>query len=443
MKSASPAKNLSQFLAVVSISLAAVSAASAQTAVTDPVGYLNITCSGSSDTIVALPFTRPPEFVGAVASTGSNTVTVSGSTGWTNNSLVYSGSGVQPKTYYVLIGANPVSIPGTVTTGSGSSTVTGVGTAFLTGTTPVAVGDGLNITGAGYYTVQAVNSNTSLTITIPALAGVSGAAATVSKSAKEGNSYTVTANDSSTLTLNLNGDNSALSSVQPNTQIILIPYWTLKSVFPASDANVSYTPSTSPLLRKTQIQIPNYSGNGIDLTPSATYYYYNSAWRQAGRNTSEDHSDDVLIPNGYFTVRNSSSPTTTLTVTGNVLMQKLVVPLATSSSGAQDNSVSTIRPVDVTLNSSGLISSGAFTVSTSPLLRKDQLLVFDNTQVSFDKVPAATYYYYNGAWRKAGANVTLDFGTDVIPAGAGVVIRKSTSDGSTRFWSFTPTYSNL
>lgn len=257
---------------------------------------------------------------------------------------------------------------------------------------------------------------------------------------KEGSSYLVTANSANTLTLNLNGDD--ISNVPTGTQISVIPYWTLKTVFPNSDAGVSFTTSPSTKNRSTQILFPDFTGTGINLAPKVIYFHFNGAWRLAGADSTVDHGDDVLLTNSYFIIRNLNSPTTALTVTGNVLTGKSMVSLATQTSVQQDNSVALVRPVDVTLNNLGLISSGAFVASPSTKNRADQLLVFDNTVVGINKSAPLIYYYFNGAWRKAGApDSSVDYGTDVIPAGSGFVIRKATTaGGATAFWQGTPTY---
>ncbi len=157
------------------LSVAAVSSlllangASAQSVATDPVGFTTTPCPGNSDTYISVPFTRPPEFVGATASATVNTITVSGSP-WTANQFVYV-AGSQPKTYFVLIGPHASTNP------------------------------------------------------------------------KEGLFFQITANTTNTLTVNAAGDN--LSSIVAATQILVIPYHTLGSVFPASDAGVSFIVSPS------------------------------------------------------------------------------------------------------------------------------------------------------------------------------------------------------
>jgi uncharacterized protein (TIGR02597 family) len=255
---------------------------------------------------------------------------------------------------------------------------------------------------------------------------------------KEGRAYTVTANGANTLTLDLNGD--SISDVAADTQISVIPYWTLATVFPASDANVSFKPSASVFSLETQILIPDYTSVGTNLAPTTTYFFFNGAWRQVGQPTTVDHGEDILAIRDQFIVRNNTTATS-LTSLGGVLMKKITTPLSTETSTAQDNFVSVPRPVDVKLNDLGLISSGAFTPTTSIFNIQDQLLVSDNAQVGINKAPDSTYFYFNGAWRKVGQPTTSDFGNDTIKLGTGFLIRKAPSaSGATAFWINDKTY---
>jgi uncharacterized protein (TIGR02597 family) len=359
----------------------------AQTSVvSQSVGFVTTSCLGNSDTFVSIPFTRPPEFTGAIQSAAGNIITVSGTPGWTSGQFVYA-AGVQPKRFYALIGGGGASNP------------------------------------------------------------------------KEGHIYFVTANGSNTLTVDTTADN--LTGITANTQVLVIPYWTPATVFPAADANISFTPTSSSASYQTQIRVPNYSASGINLPYSPVYFYSNNVdgtssnvgWRVVGDNTT-DHSDDPLLPDGYFVVRNTNgAPTRPLKGLGTVLSKKVAVPLVSSSSQNQDNAVSMIRPVDVALNATGLKDADGSFISSPPpltsrtgeLIIKDQLLLFDNTQVALNKLPFATYYYLSESSRSPGwkllGDALVEHDTDLIPAGSAIVIRKArTASAQTKFWTNTPTY---
>ena len=246
--------------------------------------------------------------------------------------------------------------------------------------------------------------------------------------AKEGHTYPIIGNGTNTLTVELGPDD--LVGIPASAQVSVLPNWTLATVFPASNQNVSFTPTTSVLAYKTQIRVPNTSAAGINL-PAATYYFSNSAWHLVGDETT-DRGDDPLLPDSYFIVRNlNGAPTLPLVTLGGVSLKKVTVPLITGASAQQDNPVSLLRPLGVALNATGLNrGDGSFVAN-------DELLVFDNAQIGYDKTPAIYFVdptVPNGPWRLAGDNVT-DRGGDVIPAGTGLIVRKApTAGGQPAFW---------
>ena len=420
-------------LGAASLSLLPIGTAHAQTATatTDPVGYTTASLLANSDSLVSIPFTRPAAYTGAIASISGNTITLAGTPGFTASQYVYA-AGTQSNTYYAIIGPMLTSLTGTVSVTNGSTAVTG------SGFTAIAAGDELIVNGLA-YNVASVASDSALTLS-RAFTGTTatGQTASYDHSPKEGSYYTVTANGTGTLTVNLNGD--SLSAVAASTSVSLIPYWTLGTAFPDSAAGTSYIASsgTTSRTRQTQIFTTDLTSAGINLVQSATYFYYNAAWRLAGSaDPTVSYDDIVLPPSTYFTVRNASTATT-FTPTGGVYMNRLTIPLDTQSSQQQDNAVAIARPAPVALNDLGLITSGAFAASTGTTTRTrtDSLQVYDNTQIAFNKVPSANYFYYNGGWRLAGAtDPTVDYGTTTLPYGTGVIIRKAaTPGGTTAFW---------
>ena len=68
--------------------------------VSTPAGFYRLDCLGNSDTIVSIPFSRPPTNSSRVESIAGSAVTVSGTPGWLVNQFVYV-SGTQTNTYYL------------------------------------------------------------------------------------------------------------------------------------------------------------------------------------------------------------------------------------------------------------------------------------------------------------------------------------------------------
>lgn len=250
---------------------------------------------------------------------------------------------------------------------------------------------------------------------------------------KEGHVYQITGNGPNTLLVDATSDN--LTGIVANTQVIVIPYWTLATIFPASDAGVSFTPTSSPPTYQTLLRFPNYSAPGINQ-PYATEYYFNSgAWRLVsdGLNNPPDHGDDPLLPDGFFVVRNTNSaPTLPLRALGSVLMKKMTVPLFAPQTGKQDNPVAMIRPVDVSLDATGLAPID------NTFVQNDQLLLFNNVRKQLNKHPYKIYTYNDG-WRLSTDPVG-DHGKDMIPAGSAMVVRKVASPNGPISWTNSPTY---
>ncbi len=408
---------------------------STTSAATDPVGFTTSSLPANSDSLISIPLTRPAVFSGAISSISTNTITVSSAANFTASQFVYA-QGTQSNTYYAIIGPLLNTVSGTVTATNGSNAITATA-----GLSSVAVGDEIIVSGLA-YNVASVTSDTAAVLS-RAYTGTTGSyIVSYDHSPKEGSYYTVTANTANTLTVSLNGD--SLSTVAAGTTVTLIPYWTLGTAFPASDAGTSYIASSGTLSfqRQTQILMPDSVSSGINLASSATYYSYNSSWRLSGADPSIVYDDTILPPTTYFTVRNAATATT-FTPAGGVYMNRITTPLDTQTASAQDNAVSLPRPVSVALNDLGLVSSGAFTASTGTLSfnRKDTLLTYDNTQTGINKASAASYYYYGNAWRLSGADPSVDYGATLIPYGVGLTIRKAASTGgATNFWQNTRTY---
>jgi uncharacterized protein (TIGR02597 family) len=276
---------------------------------------------------------------------------------------------------------------------------------------------------------------------------------------REGMYYTVTANDTGSLTLNLNGDGAASTAVQPGDILQVIPYWTLNTLFPAGQG-VNASPGFTPGQRNSEVFFFNEASVGINLAAATDFYYYNgnvnvgAGWREVGQPNGTLQNDTVIYPDNYFIVRNDIPGNTQLVITGGVPMSAYTTPLSTlQSNTAQDIHVSISVPVGLTLAQSGLYTgpAGAFAGSSSfsPQARQDELLAFDYVD-PLGKNPAATsiYYYYTGAtaggqgWRKVGQpNTSIFDAVQVFNPGQGYIIRKiGTPSAETVVWSFVPSY---
>lgn len=256
--------------------------------------------------------------------------------------------------------------------------------------------------------------------------------------ALSGRYYTVTANDADTLTLGLNGDTTTPANADG---IMVVKYYTLNELFPqATQTTFVQSLNTLPAGRRSELLVPDNAGLGTNLAPAGSYYIISTGWRKVGSGNT-DVGTTPLLPDSYIIVRNKATyGSTSFTSTGAVEMGNIVVPLSTQNGAKQDNFVALTRPVGIQVQDLGLDST-VFTESlnTLPAGRRDELLVYDNAAAVLNKSPSGSYYKIAAGWRKVGSGNT-DVGTDVVAPGAGFIIRKYNSDGSTKFWANAPTY---
>jgi len=240
--------------------------------------------------------------------------------------------------------------------------------------------------------------------------------------ALNGQFVTVTDNGASTITVDAAGLN--IGSVVAGDTLEITPYWTLATLYPASDAGTSFVASSSPLVRQTQLLFYDASATGINRAPSSTYYFYNGSWRKVGVSAATSFDNTVVYPDSYFIQRNTASATA-LTLSGRVMTGYIGTILEGISGSQNDNYVGLAFPADTTLAATGLASNG-FSASSSPLNISDRLLVFDPAGTGYNRAPSATYYYYNSGWRKVGSSASTDFSTStILPAGTGIIVRKA------------------
>lgn len=308
-------------------------------ATTNPVGVIQVSALGESDSLVSIPLKQPAVFNGVVASTAANVLTAEGSPGWTTDEWADSHYGFMRS-----------------------------GTA------------------AGAY------------------AGI-------------------TANTANSITL----DTDTLDDLVQGDSFSIHPFWTLDLLFP-DGAGVNAASSHAD--RDSEIFIPSF-GEGINLAADATYYYYDGAWKKVGGDLSGDFGGTVLLPDSYFILRNNSASSTTVTFTGEVVMGDLNLPLISSDQTDQDNIVGLQRPIEMTLDESGLGAS---------LASGDQLLVWDLAQAKKNRLAAdATVYTWDGAAWSGGTAGGAD---EVFSPGVGVLIRRVQGTLEEVDWSNSPNYGN-
>ena len=238
----------------------------------------------------------------------------------------------------------------------------------------------------------------------------------------------ITGNSADSLTL----DVEDLADLAGGDSFSIHSFWTLDLLFPQG---MGVNASASHADRASEIFIPGF-GMGINLAAEATYYYYDGAWRKIGGDLTGDYGGTSLAPDSYFVLRNNGG-STTVTFTGEVVMGDLGLPVMFTDVSQQDNIIGLQRPIEMTIDESGLVSSGAFEVG-------DELLVWNHDVAEQNRLASnATIYTYDGAkWVKDGG--TEDAGGDMVfTPGRGFIIRKATgTEVSDVDWLNSPNYPN-
>ena len=259
--------------------------------------------------------------------------------------------------------------------------------------------------------------------------------------AMAGGWYEVVANDTSSITIETNGED--LSSAVSGDPFEIVPYWTLSTIWPV-DTQDSLHLSTGKLLsgRGSSVMLADTSASNTDLAPNRIFFLTSEGWFSAASGFPE--ADDVVIPPGQsFIIRHPDDVTSTVFCPLNLVHDHdQRVWLKTSTEGRRDNHLAIARPVPVSLANLGLDST-AFRDSPSTHTddRTDELLIYDNAEVGHNKTPDSVYFRVSGVWRKDDSS-TYPISSDVIiEPSSSIVIRKyPTANGESVLWVNTPQY---
>lgn len=237
-----------------------------------------------------------------------------------------------------------------------------------------------------------------------------------------GRTYDVTGNASNSLTIDLGPDD--LAGVAAGDRIKLLPHWTLDSAFPEGEG---VNPSASNFQLETELLVQDSSTTGINLAPVKSFFFTTS-WKDFA-NVGGNAGSEVIRPHTPLLVRNKASSTSAVFI-GVVPSETQAVPIRVpAGNGQQDNFVSLSRPVPVRLRDAGL--EPTFATSPFPFDLRDQLLVYDDTQIVINKSPRFTYFRdAGGTWRRFGESLDFDAGDEeIFTPGMGVILRKMGQGG--------------
>ena len=243
--------------------------------------------------------------------------------------------------------------------------------------------------------------------------------------ANEGQILLVTANDATSLTVDVQPGDS-LTGVSDGDSIELSEAWTL-------DSFVGEVPVGTQLLAFSG------SASGINIAPDVIYEYGtafgtfpSNVWFNATFFT--EAGSDVLFPGEGLVVRTGATAIDSLVITGEVPTVRNRTLIA-GGSGQQDTPISYVSPVDEAVVDAGI-----------PAATDDQILIFDPTATGLNKAPATIYQYGTAfgtfptdTWYDATFFTELT--TEALPAGQSFVYRTAGAAGDV-VWSDEQDYYN-
>jgi len=258
---------------------------------------------------------------------------------------------------------------------------------------------------------------------------------------RAGHVYTITSHDNQSVTIE--AGNHDLSSVAVGDRFVIVPHWTLATLFPQGEQDTIHeSGGVFRSQRKTEVLFFDESRSGIDLAPDRIYFLTATGWVQS--KSGFPVADEVLVrPGSALVIRHRpADPATEFLAFRQVIVEESATDLPAPATGRQEKVVGSIRPVRVKLSDLDLEGSTVFEESATTAAgdRKDELHLFDNIAVAINKAPSAVYFRAGGNWVEdtAGFPVANDVEID---AGAGLMIRKAaTPGGAVHVWMNTPRY---
>jgi len=268
---------------------------------------------------------------------------------------------------------------------------------------------------------------------------------------------TITSNTTDTLVFD-NQDAAFLSKIANGNTFAVYPHQTLGSVLPKKLEEFAFVASPDATLgnRKNEVLLPS-EADGINKSATATYYYLKwnhpvlgllEGWREHGQSVMVDKGGVIVKPDSYVILRNNGSKKLTFILKGLVPIGKIGSKVSTKAV-QYDLNFATGRPLPVTLNKLGLEPVFAQSSTAGLPDRKDELLVFDNTDGKKNKSAAKTYYYLNWnhptlgllkGWREHGTDVREDKGNVEITPSQGLIIRKAAGTPADQYYTQSAPY---
>ncbi|MBL9159875.1 MAG: TIGR02597 family protein [Verrucomicrobiales bacterium] len=235
---------------------------------------------------------------------------------------------------------------------------------------------------------------------------------------------------------------SDLGSLAIDGLVSIIPAWTLNTLFPpASQTTLHASTGSLASQRVSELLFFDTTTVGTSLAPTRRFFVTNAAWFEVGSYSAAGNT--VIEPGQAFIIRHPAGVAATTFVPNQQVQGGLasVAMGATRDGLDRDIMIALPRPVPMTLDQLDF-APGQFVESTSTAAgdRKDQLLVFDNTQALRNRQPSAIYFRTGGQWVRDTAGYPAS-GSQMIEPSAGLIVRREGDAGTSPLvWVNAPTY---
>jgi uncharacterized protein (TIGR02597 family) len=212
-------------------------------------------------------------------------------------------------------------------------------------------------------------------------------------------SDTLTVSPATTLTLSAQG----LAATSGIDEILIIPHWTLKTIFPDQAGIVTSPDPFAPSGTFAMMIAPSLTGN--DLIPTEVYIYHDGSsglldagWYDVADTSLGTFDNSPLSPDDHLIMRNQSSFMQTHYISGDVPTTKITTNLLRLATTTNDNHVIQPFPIPLTVEQLSLVENAIFKPSPNlfaPL--GDLLLKFPSPPTGIDLAPTRSYMYYDGS----------------------------------------------
>lgn len=268
----------------------------------------------------------------------------------------------------------------------------------------------------------------------------------------EGAWFTITANASRAVTLDLRGESA--SGLRVGDVIRIVPHWTLATIFPATDSipgTASIGGVDAPLLVMRWDLVA-----GINQAASTGYYFYTGSafggrgWRGLSQPLSRKLDHDPLPPDVVLIQRNRQAAPQRFWSEGALPLTALRLKAGPLQANvAQDTPLALRVGSSLSLRMLGLVENGLVApVTQLGGVGADLVMVFDAAASGYNPAAASAYYYYSGTlfggpgWRALNGSLSKKWDDDrVFAPGQIVVLRqRARSVAGTVTWTVLPPY---